>query len=61
MVEFARRVVSDERGTMSAGHDSRPPTACPGETMLKLHKDLPKAKTPHGRESMRRGRVWEDE
>ena len=25
-----------------------------GETMLKLHKDLPKAKTPHEQESLRR-------
>jgi hypothetical protein len=24
------------------------------ETMLKLHKDLPKAKTPHEQESLRR-------
>jgi hypothetical protein len=36
--------MSDERETMSAGHDRM---AEPVETMLKLHKDLPKAKTPH--------------
>jgi hypothetical protein len=29
-------------------------TASPVETMLKLHKDLPKAKTPHEQESLQR-------
>jgi hypothetical protein len=37
--------MSDKRGTMSAGHYR---IEVPVETMLKLHKDLPKAKTPHG-------------
>jgi hypothetical protein len=35
--------MSDKRGTMSAGHGN----AGLVETMLKLHKGLPKAKTPH--------------
>jgi hypothetical protein len=54
MVEFARGTMSDKRGTMSAGRDSRLPTECPVETMLKLHKALPKAKTPHEQESLKR-------
>jgi hypothetical protein len=33
-VSDERREMGDERGTMSAGRDCRPPTACPGETML---------------------------
>jgi hypothetical protein len=51
MVEFAESdAPSDgnlhgERGTMSAGRDK---TAEPAEPMLKLHKDLPKAKPPLG-------------
>jgi predicted nucleic acid-binding Zn-ribbon protein len=51
MVEFTRRVMSDERGTMSTGRDR---IAGMVETMLKLHKDLPKAKTPHEQESLQR-------
>jgi hypothetical protein len=51
MVEFTRRATSGKRGTMSAGHESRPPIACPLETKLKLHDDLPKAKTPQEQES----------
>jgi len=35
---------------MSAGHGN----AGLLETMLKLHKDLPKAKTPHEQESLQR-------
>jgi hypothetical protein len=70
MVEFTRRVMSDERGTMSAGRGRAVETI---ETMLKLHGDgsrltahgqdedemqiaegLPKAKTPHEQESLQR-------
>jgi hypothetical protein len=51
MVEFKRRAMNDERGTMNNGHDSK---AGPVETMLKLHKDLPRAKPPHERESLMR-------
>ncbi|GEM_PF-2077968 len=46
--------MSDECGAMSVGRDRRPPTACPGVTMLKLHKDLPKVKTPDEKESIQR-------
>jgi hypothetical protein len=55
MVEFAESdAPSDgnlhgERGTMSAGRDK---TAEPAEPMLKLHKDLPKAKPPLGRQRL---------
>ena len=43
--------MSDKHGTMSAGHDRMVGLV---ETMLKLHKDLPKAKTPHEQESLQR-------
>jgi len=39
MVEFMRGVMNDECGAMSARDESRPPTACPVETVLKLHGD----------------------
>ena len=50
MVEFAE---SDERQTRN---DERRTRRNSGqvETMLKLHKDLPKAKTPHEQESLQR-------
>jgi hypothetical protein len=55
-----------EGKTQSGGHrnvsagarrDSRPPTACPGETMLKLHKDLLKARTAPERTTLQCQRV----
>lgn len=43
-----RLAMSDECVAMSAGHGNTGPV----ETMLKLHKDSPKAKTPHDAEPL---------